>query len=182
LVSTNFRDLGEKALVMSVESTKILNGSGEVLLDLDDLKGLIDDNLLEEWNDSNFLFKISYVLFKNNDFFSLNLACVAEHFVLISELLILNLVHVELVKSCLELVPVVLESFDVNFPILILNDVSDELVVLVLEVVVVVGATVKLGSQCFAVFNESVENIHVWIDCSADVEALKNNSDSLLLS
>lgn len=181
LVVTNSSDLGEEALVMSVKSIKILNMSGDVRLELDDLKGLIDDNLLEEWNDSNSLLKSSLLLFKNRDLVHVNTDLDVELFVLIHELLNLHLVNVDFVQSLLELVVVVLETFDVDFPLLVLLEVSDELVVLVLEVVVVVGASVKLRSQFFAVVNESVENIHFWREATSSGEAVKNISDSLLL-
>jgi hypothetical protein len=120
-------------------------------------------------------------LFKNRNLVHVNTALDVELFILFHQLLNLHLENVDFIQSLLELIVLVLETLDVDFPCLELLQVSDQLVVLLLETVVVVGTSVELGSQSFAVVSESGEDVKFWGEATCSLESVKNISDSLLL-
>jgi hypothetical protein len=103
----NSSDLGEETLVMCGKTVEVLRVSINVSFKLDGLEGLIDDNLLEEWNDSNLLLKNSLLLFKIRDLLHVKIALDLVLFVLIHELLNPHLVTVDFAQSLLVLVVVV---------------------------------------------------------------------------
>jgi len=136
-------------------------------------KGLDDDDFLEEFDHSNFLFK--------------NCDCSSEIRDCNKSILVLNgqgiKLNGELAKLSLELfhlVVVVLSSLENENPISVLLDVNDQLVVLLSNGVIVVSAGIKLSPEDLAVVNQSVEEIKFWRE-GTEVETLEGASDFTLL-